>query len=220
MTTAPIRTPDEFARVFSVSRETLEKLVQYAALLERWQRTLNLVAPATIPELWHRHMADSAQLAAFVPATARTLVDLGSGAGFPGLVLAVLLDGRGVKVTLVESDQRKAAFLGEVMRQIRTPMEIVSLRIENPTIQDRILTPDVVTARALAPAERLFELAAAYFSADTVGLFLKGQDVERELHDARQRFQFDVELHPSLTSDEGRIAIVRNLKARTQGGAA
>ena len=121
-----IETPDDLLRVFSVSRETVDKLKIYESVLGKWQRAVNLVAPKTLPDTWHRHFADSLQIAPLVPASARTLVDLGSGGGFPGLVLAAhFAEAGGPAVTLVESDQRKAAFLREaaraMMQAIGTP---------------------------------------------------------------------------------------------------
>ncbi len=131
-----------FSAHFGVSRETLDRLEVYAEALIRWQKAINLVAPATLPHLWHRHFADSAQLADLVPTAARSLVDLGSGAGFPGLVLALMLGASEKKapevgaqgltrVILVESDSRKAAFLRDVARLTGTAVEILSTRIEN-----------------------------------------------------------------------------------------
>ena len=115
---ASIKDADDFARRFDVSRETIDKLLAYEALLRQWQKTINLVAPSTLDSIWSRHFADSAQLLAIAAPDAKRWIDLGSGAGFPGLVLAIMLAGRdGAKVTLVESDTRKAAFLGEVARR-------------------------------------------------------------------------------------------------------
>ncbi len=161
---------------------------------------------------------DSAQLARLVPAEAVSLVDLGSGAGFPGLVLAIVLKERKpMRVTLVESDTRKAAFLREVARQTGVPVDILSTRIENPETQRRIGQVDVVTARALAPLSRLLGLAAPYLAPRTVGLFLKGRDLGGEISEARVGWQFDVALIASMTDAEGQIAVVRNVAAKTDG---
>jgi 16S rRNA (guanine527-N7)-methyltransferase len=211
--------PEDFVREFAVSRETLNRLICYENLLRQWQKAVNLVAPQTLTEVWHRHFADSAQLLPLIPAGARTLVDLGSGGGFPGLVLAILLKERRspVRVTLIESDSRKAAFLREVVRQAGTPVDILSTRIENPETQRKVGEVDVVTVRALAPLSRLLWLAAPFFAPQTVGLFLKGRDIHGEIDEARVSWRFDVELVESLTDAEGRIAVVRNVAAKTEG---
>jgi 16S rRNA (guanine527-N7)-methyltransferase len=206
-----------FARQFDVSRETLEKLEIYAGLLRQWQPTINLVAPSTLPNLWERHFADSAQLLALAPPDASRWLDMGSGAGFPGLVLAILLLKRGGKVTLIESDQRKAAFLAEVARKTGAPVDILCKRIETTATQAKLPAFDVVTARALAPLPRLLSLAEPYFSPFTTGLFPKGREAEAEIEAAREGFDFDVALSPSLTDAHGRILIVTALQAKTEG---
>jgi 16S rRNA (guanine527-N7)-methyltransferase len=215
---AHIDGPEAFARAFGVSRETLGRLETYADLLAHWQKAVNLVAPSTLGDVWHRHFADSAQLAQWVPGAAGRLADLGSGAGFPGLVLAIVLAERSAPaVTLVESDTRKVAFLREVARMTGTPVDILPARIESAETHGRIGSVDVVTVRALAPLRRLLRLAAPYFAADTIGLFLKGRDVSREIEEARGDWQFALELRPSSTDAGGRVAVIRNLAARTEG---
>lgn len=214
----PIRGPEDFCRAFAVSRETVERLEQYERVLRRWQKAVNLVAPGTLGEVWHRHFADSAQLVRLVPPTALTLLDLGSGGGFPGLVLAILLRERGaLSVTLVESDGRKAAFLREAARQVGAPVDILRMRIENPETQRKVGQVDVVTARALAPLSRLLGLAAPFFAPSSIGLFLKGRDVHGEIDAARLGWEFDVELVDSWTDSAGQVAVVRNLTAKTEG---
>jgi 16S rRNA (guanine527-N7)-methyltransferase len=213
---APIPDAAAFARQFHVSRETLERLETYAALLRQWQPTINLVAPSTLPNLWERHFADSAQLLAVAPPNAATWLDLGSGAGFPGLVLAILLLERGGKVTLMESDSRKAAFLAEVARKTGAPVDILCKRIETVATQAKLPAFDVVTARALAPLPRLLSLAAPYFSPATTGVFPKGREAGAETEAARKEFEFDVAQHPSLTDAHGRILVVTGLKAKTE----
>ncbi len=229
-----IRDSAAFQAEFKVSRETLARLNLYESVLRLWQPRINLVAGKTLNELWHRHFADSAQLAALIPPGARRLVDLGSGGGFPGLVLAILLSGqRGegrfdtangsvapclphVAVVLVESDVRKAAFLREVARQTGTAVEILSTRIENPETQAKLGKADVVTARALAPIERLLGLAAPLFGPDTVGLFLKGRSVQAEIEAARALWAFDVSLVSSVTADDAKVAVIRHLRSSDQ----
>lgn len=211
--------PAQFAQHFAVSRETLERLGTYADLLKRWQRTINLVAPSTLGEVWHRHFADSAQLLGLVPQATRGILDLGSGAGFPGLVLAILLadpdaavPAARARVRLVESDQRKAAFLREVARATGIAVDIISARIESIPTQAIVESTDVITSRALAPLPRLLELSFPFLSAHTTGLFLKGRDVAAEVQQARQRWVFDLELVESLTEADARVAVIRSLR--------
>lgn len=213
-----IRDGEAFGSAFGVSRETVDALEGYVALLKQWQSTINLVAPGTLDDIWHRHIADSAQLLDLAPPAARTWLDLGSGAGFPGLVLAILLHMRpGARVTLVESDARKAAFLREAARRSAAPVDILCMRIENLATQSRFGPVDVVTARALAPLPRLLELASPVFAPETVALFLKGRDVEAELGKAHLEWTFDGRLVPSRTDPEGRIVVVRRLE-KVAGG--
>ena len=236
----PIRGPEDFAAAFNVSRETIARLATYEALLRQWQKAVNLVAPSTLDAIWHRHFADSAQLLPLAPA-AQTWVDLGSGAGFPGLVVAILLADRCVtlpispmrlramgrgdpaaedgepraapRVTLIESNARKCAFLREVVRQtgISAPatgvaVDILSTRIETAATQASLHAPDVVSARALAPLDKLLALAAPLFSSSTVGLFLKGRDAAAELKAAESLWNFNVELVPSRTEPRRRAS--------------
>ena len=212
-----IKSAEDFARVFHVSRETIGRLETYATLLAQWQKAVNLVGPATLDDVWHRHFADSAQLLAHAP-EAKTWIDLGSGAGFPGLVVAILLleHGQG-HVTLIESDQRKAAFLREVARRTAAPVDILGMRIETAATQLKIPLADVVTARALAPLDRLLELAHPFFGRHTKGLFLKGQTAEDEIEAAKARWQFDVSVNPSQTDRTGRVVIVSGLAAKPGG---
>ena len=208
-----------FAAATNISRETLARLNLYESVLRVWQPRINLVANATLTELWHRHFLDSAQLLPLVPAAARTFVDLGSGGGFPGLVLAILLADSGrsaqpLRFTLVESDRRKGAFLREVARQCGVAVEILSARIESSETHAKVGTPDVVTARALAPFERLFGLSVPLFGRDTVGLFLKGQGAQAEVEAARATWAFDAEFVPSVTASDASIVVVRRLARR------
>ena len=218
--------PGSFARVFGVSRETVDKLVTYATLLKQWQKTINLVSPGTLDTLWQRHMADSAQLLALAPPDARTWVDLGSGAGFPGLVLAILLRERpGARMTLVESDARKVAFLREVVRQTglgttvaaansqAVAVDICHARIETASTHDRVRPVDVVTARALAPLPKLLGLCQPFAGPSTVCLLLKGREASTEVAEARAHWQFDCDLVPSLTEPDARIAVISKLQA-------
>ncbi len=210
-----IRGADDFGRAFDVSRGTLDRLESYARLLNQWQAKINLVAPGTLATVWHRHFADSAQLVRLAPADAKTWLDLGSGAGFPGLVAAVLLAETGdCRVTLCESDTRKAAFLADVKRKLGLAVDIMPTRIEIDSTHASVGRVDVVSARALAPLQRLVPLAAPYFHEQTVGLFLKGREADREIAEAAKAWTFDFELKPSVTDREGRVAVIRNPVAK------
>jgi 16S rRNA (guanine527-N7)-methyltransferase len=216
----PVRTisgPEDFATAFNVSRETLDQLLTYVALLEQWQPRINLVAGATLPDVWHRHVADSAQLLALAP-EAGTWLDIGSGAGFPGLVIAIMAHGRpGPRITLIESDRRKCAFLAEVARRTGISVEIHTARIEQIATQRMLGSVDVVSARALAPLVRLLPLSLPFFGDATLGLFPKGRDAESEVAQARANWVFDVEMTPSLTDAAARIVAIRRPRARTEG---
>lgn len=207
--------PEEFARAFDVSRETLERIQTYARLLEQWQKAVNLVAPSTLASAWHRHFADSAQLLALAGPNPTPWLDLGSGGGFPGLVCAILLVEKtpGARVILAESDIRKGAFLREVARQtgVAGMVDILSTRIESLPTQANLPPPAVISARALAALDKLFTLAAPLFAPTTIGLFLKGQGAETEVAQARKAWSFEADLVPSRTEADGRIVVVRRL---------
>ena len=208
--------PTDFGAAFGVSRETLARLQIYAGLLERWQKTINLVAPGSMPDLWHRHFADSAQLLALSPGGPLRWLDLGSGGGFPGLVVACMLAERpGSRLTLIESDGRKCAFLREVVRQTGLSaflaVDIITDRIENGANTTRVGTVDVISARALAPLERLLGWCEPFFGAGTCAVLSKGKDVQVELTAARQTWMFESSLVASVTAADGRILSVREL---------
>ncbi|HEX2216060.1 MAG TPA: 16S rRNA (guanine(527)-N(7))-methyltransferase RsmG [Xanthobacteraceae bacterium] len=206
--------PDDQTRglaLVPVSRETRERLERFVELLLRWQGKINLIAPSTVPQVWTRHVADSLQLLQHAPA-ARVWIDFGSGAGFPGMVLACVLAGQpAARVHLVESDSRKAAFLREAARLGGVPAEIHNERIEafGKRSLDKV---EVVTARALAPMERLLDYTAPFLKRGAQALFLKGQDVEAELTEAAKSWHIQAELLPSLTDPRGRIVRVRSAR--------
>jgi 16S rRNA (guanine527-N7)-methyltransferase len=211
---APVQGPEDFAEVFKVPRETIHRLIRYADLLGHWQKSTNLVAPSTVPLLWPRHFADSAQIRDLAP-EARLWLDLGSGAGFPGLVVAILQTGRpDFRMHLVESNRKKCAFLAEVVRETKAPVDIHAMRIEELGESAQSLSPDVVSARALAPLPRLFELASPSFGPRTRGLFLKGHEAESEVEAAKTNWVFASRLHPSLTSPGSHIVEVTGLRPR------
>ncbi len=199
-------TPEGFRAATNVSRETLNRLDIYAALLRTWQPRINLVGPSTLPDLWRRHMLDSAQVAPLVPDGIRTLVDLGSGAGFPGLVLAIL--GAATDVHLVESDTRKCAFLREVAARTGTHISLHNDRIEKV----RPFPADVITARALAPLPRLLGWAAPFLTQKTICLFHKGAKWEDELTEARKDWIMRPERQVSLTDPNAVILRLTELR--------
>jgi 16S rRNA (guanine527-N7)-methyltransferase len=195
-------TPEAFAATSDVSRETLERLRRYAETLAKWQKSINLVSPDSLKDVWRRHMLDSAQLRSFLPSWVQSLADMGSGAGFPGLVLAI----RGVpNVHLIESDARKCVFLSEAARAAGlTPGEnpvIHKARLEDV----RDLRVDVVTARACAPLRQLLDYAEPFLRSDSICLFLKGGRVEEELTQAEKTWRMGVERFPSLSDPSGTI---------------
>ena len=197
---APLRR-EAFAREMTdlgvdVSRETLDRLGSYLDLLAKWQRAINLVGTSTLADPWRRHVLDCAQIMPHLPANARTVVDLGSGAGLPGLVLA-LFGAPGVH--LVESDQRKAQFLREAVRVTGAAATVQAIRIE--LLKD--LSADVVTARALAPLPRLLTLAAPLLAPHGCCLFLKGARARDELTEARQYWHMHSEIVASRSGSTG-----------------
>ncbi len=199
-----------------VSRETAQRLDQFVELLLKWQRVSNLLADSSVRHLWTRHIADSLQLIALAP-HARAWVDLGSGAGFPGLALGcALVDTPGSVVHLIESNAQKAAFLREAARVTRAPAIVHHDRAEAliPAWQDPV---DVVTARALAPLAILVELAAPMVKRGAKALFLKGQDVEAELTQATKYWNIEAAILPSRTNRGGRIIEIRALERRNEG---
>ena len=192
----------------NVSRETWSRLDGLVALLLKWQNTTNLVAPSTLAEIWTRHVADSAQLFTIAP-DARAWVDLGSGGGFPGLVIAcVIADHPGAKIHLVESNQKKSAFLREAARTLSVPAIVHARRIEDFASRP-MPSVEVVTARALAPLDRLLGYAAPLLKTGAIGLFPKGRDAEAELTAASKSWTMDAQLVPSVTDPQARIVVVR-----------
>ncbi|WP_019645118.1 16S rRNA (guanine(527)-N(7))-methyltransferase RsmG [Novispirillum itersonii] len=191
-------TSEAFQAQTTVSRETVDRLTAYADLLCKWQPKINLVGPSTMGDVWRRHFLDSAQLWPLLPAGAKTLIDFGSGAGFPGLVLAIM----GVPdVHLVESDQRKCAFMREAARAAGVSVTIHNKRIEAITA----FPVDVVSSRALAALPQLLEFAAPFLAPHTVCLFPKGQNVEAELTDLNKIWTLRMDRQPSLTDADATI---------------
>ena len=206
--TASAYGPSEFTFETQVSRETLDRLTTYVNLLIDWNERLNLVAPSTMADVWRRHILDSAQLAPLIPPDARTIVDLGSGAGFPGLVLAIMLADRpGLTVHLVESIQKKCRFLEAVIAATGAPAKVHPVRAEDL----KGLKADVVTARAVAPLERLLPLAYPFFQPGTIALFLKGRSLNDELTLATKSWTLHSTPIPSGSDPSGFVLRVTGL---------
>ena len=200
--------PADFLKLTNVSRETLDKLSLYGALLAKWQKSINLVSNKSIDDMWQRHFYDSAQLAPILQDIGPKdpqCIDMGSGAGFPALVLAIMGVGQWA---LVESDTRKCVFLNEVARQCDISVTIRNERLEGV---DNVQA-DIVTARAFAPLDRLLGFAEGVMKPSGIGVFPKGQRYLEELEDARDYWDFAVEDRPSKTDDNGNILIIQRVK--------
>ena len=191
----------EFASILNVSRETLERLKIYETMLRSWQNKINLVGSATLDDVWRRHFLDSGQLCQLL-GQANTVVDFGSGGGFPGLVVAIISD---LPVILVESDKRKAVFLREVSRETSANTEIIEDRIEN--IKAR--PAEALTVRALAPITKLLNMLEPWAGSGGVCYFLKGFAVQDELTDAMKYWDISYDIIPSLSNPLGSILCIR-----------
>jgi 16S rRNA (guanine527-N7)-methyltransferase len=205
----------EALRLAHVSRETSARLDSFVTLLLKWQKITNLISPSTTESIWSRHILDSIQLVDLAPA-ARTWIDLGSGGGFPGVVIAcALADTPGAKIHLVESNAKKAAFLREAVRSLAIPALVHDVRIEDfiHSFSDSV---DVVTARALAPLSELAGYIAPFVEKGAQALLLKGQDVDAELTQASKCWNIEATLVPSRTDPRGRIVVVHRLERRTK----
>jgi 16S rRNA (guanine527-N7)-methyltransferase len=201
--------------ILPVSRETAERLSAYVALLKKWQPAENLISPKTLPEVWRRHVADCAQLVKLFPLDTRWL-DLGAGAGLPGMVVAILLGDRG-HVHLVESNRRKCAFLRAAARETGAPATVHEGRIEE-VLATWTEPVDRVTARALAPLTDLLRLASAVMEKGTPAAFMKGQEWESEVAEARPGWRFDLTKYDSQTGEGGVILNVGALKRAGESG--
>ncbi len=194
----------------NVSRETRDRLEIYAKLLAKWNPKINLVAASTLPDLWSRHFQDSAQLLEISQKDAESWGDLGSGGGFPGLVIAILARELrpGLRVTCVESDHRKAAFLQTVVRETGLDAGVIVGRIENITP----LNADVMSARALAPLSRLLDFAERHLAQGGEALFLKGAGYQKELKEALDRWTFRLDTYPSKTNSDATVLKIGELQ--------
>ena len=192
----------------NVSRETSDRLAIFESLLRRWNVRINLIGRGTIEQIAERHIADSLQLLDHLPSSG-TIVDLGSGAGFPGLVVGIA---SGRPVTLIEADTRKASFLREAARLTGTQATVIASRIEDTSLRDI----DIITARALASVTLLCAYAVPLLAPSGVCLFLKGAQAERELTEADTEWQMSATRHPSRVTREGCVLELRHLKRREQ----
>jgi len=200
-------TPDEFQALTGAWPERMAELSVFLERLTSANAVMNLVGPDSIPDFWHRHAFDSAQLMDLEP-SASIWADLGAGAGFPGVVLAILLKGRpGAHVYLIDSLGKRCRFLEEIVDELDLPATVINGRAEEQTLK-----VDVVTARAVAPMEKLLGYAQPYMKRGAQGLFLKGEKAEAELQTASEVWQFDADLSVSRSDPRGRIVTVRNLR--------
>ncbi len=211
--TAGAFSPEAFAETYNVSRETLTKLMAYQALLGKWQQSVNLVGPNTLAHFWHRHAADSAQILRHAPSDAKCWLDLGSGGGLPGLVLAIMLaeSNPEAHMHLVESDRKKAGFLRAVIADTGAPASVYHARIEvlAAALPAALQAVDVVTARALAPLSDLIGLLAPFCNPSTVALVHKGRNWQEELTASEQYWKLTSSAHVSDTDAAARILEIR-----------
>ena len=199
--------------IYPVSRETISRLERYNAILRQWQAKTNLVAPSTLDEFWSRHVADSLQIVA-LKSDARRWTDIGSGGGFPVLVMAIVLGtekpGSDLEISLVESIRKKCAFLSQVALQTGIRVNVHPKRIEDAT--DELKGAEVITARALASLEKLLELTGDQISGDRVALFHKGRDYRAELEECRGKWDFDLLVHESVLGADSVVLEIANAR--------
>lgn len=191
----------------NVSRETIERLHEFEGLVVKWTKRINLIAPSTIPDIWERHILDSAQLYEFAPMTSKSWVDLGSGGGFPGLVLAILSkeENENQRFTLIESDQRKATFLRTAIRSLDLNARVICARIEEVPPQ----SASVVSARALSPLNDLLAHISRHLSPDGLAIVPKGRNANLEIEKANENWTFEMEQAPSITESDASILAIR-----------
>ncbi len=193
-----------------VSRETMQRLQIYVDMLIKWQKAINLVAPGTLPDAWARHIVDSAQIFPLVDKTQGKWLDMGSGGGFPGLVCAILAAEAAplIDFHFIESDLRKCAFLRDVARQTNLSIHVMSRRIEDAPPQNA----DIISARALSDLSKLCTLSYRHLATDGQCLFLKGQSAAQEIDSAKESWQMSLTAYPSVTSDDGQIIEIKELR--------
>ncbi|MGB3900711.1 MAG: 16S rRNA (guanine(527)-N(7))-methyltransferase RsmG [Mesorhizobium sp.] len=194
-----------------VSRETFARLEAFERLFHKWNASINLVATSTLADAWERHILDSAQLFRLSPSATRW-VDIGSGGGFPGLILAILLREReGGEIHLIESNRKKASFLQTVTGQFELPARVHAKRVED--CYSLVVDPEVVTARAVAPLPDLLTLVAPWLDNQAIGLFHKGRDYQSEVAESAHRWSFDLVEHRSSIDPQSVVLEIRTLRA-------
>lgn len=201
-----------FIDTYNVSRETFDRLKAYEASLFEWQKKFNLVSNASLNDCWNRHFLDSAQLIKYIPQTARVMYDFGSGAGFPGMVLAIMLKEKTpyLKVRLIESIRKKTLYLKAVAELTHTDVEIVNDRIENLKVEKA----DVITSRAMASLKELLAYTYKFCKKETACIFPKGKKYAEEILEARRQWNFNVEIFASEQSNEGKILVITGLNKK------
>ena len=196
-------TYEDLIKIKSVSHGTFEKLSAFVEILKKWQKTINLISPSTIPNIWHRHIIDSLQLIDYVSPDDK-IIDLGSGAGFPPIILSIL----GSKnITLVESDVRKVAFLKEVSRELTLDTNIICGRVENVALDSFSL----ITSRGFASLEKTLSLIGDKITSNHKLLLLKGKNYLAEINEIKQKWGFDYKKFQSITDEEGVILLINNI---------
>ena len=199
--------PDTWATL-GVSRESLGRIEVLVSILERWQKRINLIAPSTLSQVWNRHILDSAQLLPLIPKGVEAIADLGSGGGFPSLVLAAI---QPAKVHLYESNAKKAAFLEEALRQMKVEGVVHRQRLERRKSPPNMPRVQLVTARAFAPLDELLAYAEPFMTEGATGLFHKGQDIDAELTQAAKSWKISAQKHSSLTDSKAVILDVKEI---------
>ncbi|MGH6762216.1 MAG: 16S rRNA (guanine(527)-N(7))-methyltransferase RsmG [Phyllobacterium sp.] len=197
----------------NVSRETISDLEAFEILFRKWAKAINLASPSTLDDLWSRHIIDSVQLIPLAQ-SAKYWVDLGSGGGFPGIVIALFLKSvEGSLISLVESNGKKAAFLRTALGQFSAPGKVYAQRID--AVYELVPKPDIVTARALAPLNELLGLAEPWLVGGAIGLFHKGRDYRREIEESRNAWKFDLVEYPSIVAVDSVILKISNVQRRS-----
>ncbi len=203
---------ENFCKTYNVSRETFLKLKEYQSMLNDWQQRFNLVSSSSLSDAWNRHFLDSAQLFEFIPDISKKLYDFGSGAGFPGMVLAVLAKEKmpNLKVALIESINKKTVYLNAVKDKLGVDVDVLNCRIESMPDD----TVDVITSRAMTSLTDLLKYSFKFCSKETVCIFPKGKKYKEELIEAHKSWKFKCDIVSSKQSDEGKILIITNLSKR------